>query len=163
MAGDSPPSRSEAASRFGARPFSRGLSGVAVPFALIYLVIILLLPRFGWTWPGRAKDLADAGLPGHLLRAIGAMPRGGDRPRASGRRDIRSGEVVALEQQSVAARLRQGIGRAVAYVQLGGMALALAEPAERVERRIGLIVVERYNRDATPRQPLFEVSRGSGA
>jgi hypothetical protein len=49
---------------------------VIVQFAQVYLIIIVLLPQFGWTLPGLAEDLVDADLLGHLLRAIGSVPRG---------------------------------------------------------------------------------------
>src|SRR5205807_1864512 len=56
--------------------------------------------------------------------------------------DIRAGEIGTLEQQRLAGRFRQGVGKTIADVEPGRVP-ASAEPAKRLDRRFRLANIDR--------------------
>jgi hypothetical protein len=100
---------SEAAPRFRDAAFFDGPSGVAVQFAQVCVIITVLLSRFGWTLLGLAEGLADAGLPGHLHWAIGAIPRGGRLARSRAAEIGRARQAAAISVRAKSSPLNSRV------------------------------------------------------
>lgn len=69
-----------------------------------------------------------------------------------GGRDIRVGEVIALEQQGRAPFARQGIGKTIPKVQAGFVTAALAETAKGVKGNVGLKSRDGFDLDVQTEQ-----------